>query len=300
MSGAGRNRRPDGEIRMRFAKRGDRTAALDTYRSGNSRISANIPTAGDIPVHFLISTGGGFTEGETYRQDIVLEEGAHAILTSQTPSYIYKCDAGRLTTQDNELTVGAGATLEYYMDEVIPYANARFLQSTQVHMAPGARLILIDGLTAGWSEDGAPFQYKDVGLKNRIFRGDELLLNDFLLLDPTEENVNALGYMEGATHYNSAIIIDEAADESMLEQMRKTLAEAVESLTMTNGSKEGSKDRKVSMRYGLTLLARGGIALRVLGPDLEENRFVVRSWIDAYREHTLGLPHLRLRKTPAY
>ena len=42
----------DGVSDIAFEKRGDRTVLTNRYRSGNSRISALIPTEDDIPLYF--------------------------------------------------------------------------------------------------------------------------------------------------------------------------------------------------------------------------------------------------------
>lgn len=275
-------KRYDGEIRLRFTSRNGRTIARSTYRRGNSRISGNIPVAGDIPYYFLISTGGGFTEGEQYLQDVTLDDHCHAILTTQTPNYIYKCENGGLTSQNNLVHIGRDAFLEYYIDETIPYAHARFRQNTEIHMGRGSRLIFTDGLTAGWSKDEEPFQYRDIGLKTRIWMEDRLLLNDFLLIDPAQCQMQEIGCFEEAQYYNAAVIIDENAGPEMLEKMREFLDQPF--------SVSGT------IRYGLSLLDQDGIILRILGQSIEENRRLLYALTGFYREEVLGFPHFSLRK----
>ncbi|WP_225352248.1 urease accessory protein UreD [Limosilactobacillus equigenerosi] len=169
----------NGVIDIRFAYQNNRTLATKTYHQGNSRISSNIMANGDLPYYFLISTGGGFVEGERYLQTVQLDTKAHAILTTQTPNYIYKCEHGHVTKQTNELTVKKDAFLEYYIDETIPYKDAQFAQSTTVNMEKGAKLILTDGLTRGWSPDDQPFQFGQVSQKVTIKYDHELVYNDF-------------------------------------------------------------------------------------------------------------------------
>ena len=274
--------RYDGEIRLGFTNHSGRTVARTTYRRGNSRISGNIPVAGDVPYYFLISTGGGFTEGETYLQEVALEEQCHAIVTTQTPNYIYKCDGGRLTSQNNRVEIGKNSFLEYYIDETIPYARARFRQNTEIQMAEGSKLIMTDGLTAGWSEDEEPFQYRDIGLKTDIRMDGRLLFHDFLLVNPEEDHMQEIGCFEGSKNYNSAVIIDENMDEAMLEEMRSFLDQEF------SGCGE--------VRYGLSLLDRYGLVLRVLGKRMGENRRVVYALTGYYREKILGCPHFEFRK----
>lgn len=268
-----------GKMALSFAKRDGRTVADRLYRRGNSRLSANMPVAGDTPCYFLIATGGGYTEGESYRQDIALEAGTHAILTTQTPNYIYKCDHGQTTRQDCAVTVGDHALLEYYVDETIPYARAKFMQNTTVTLGEGASLILTDGITAGWSADETPFQYTQVTIHTQVHRGKTLLLNDLLFVHPEADDMNAIGYFEGHTDYHSAVLIDAAMDETMLDVLR--------------GALEGLE---TPCRYAMSTIEKEGAVLRVLGDSADDNWRVIRRWVGAYREKIRGLAPLDLRK----
>lgn len=269
-----------GVIELSFKNQGGRTISDRTYRHGNSRISANIPIAGDTPCYFLISTGGGFIEGEHYLQKIHLGSDSHAVLTTQTPNYIYKCEHGRTTCQDMDLSCEDGSVLEFYIDETIPYENALYQQNTEVELGEGARLILTDGLSSGWSPDDRPFTYGRIGQHIRIKRNGKLLYNDYLLVDPQRENMQELGFFEGMKCFHSVILIDDKIDKKLIEKMRAKL-----SLLET------------SARYGISLLEESGAALRILGPDPDENRKVMWTFLNYYREQILGFPHLNLRKS---
>lgn len=269
-----------GEIHLGFINRGGRTIADRTYRRGNSRISANIPVTGDIPYYFLISTGGGYTEGESYLQTVDMQDNTHAILTTQTPNYIFKCEHGRQTSQTNIVNVGDHCMLEYYIDETIPYAHALFQQDTEVHLGEGSSMILTDGLTAGWSRDETPFQYGRIGIRTRIQRKQELLLNDYLLVDPSEDPMEEIGYFEGRLNYNSAVIIDADMNAGVLDAMREYL-----------------KTFPTTCRYGMSLLEKDGAVLRVLGDSAYKNREVIWNWIRYYREEIRGFAAIDLRKT---
>ena len=64
------------------------------------------------PFYFLIATGGGYAEGEHYPQEITAGDDTHAIVTTQTPTYIYRCDNGIETVQESRYFVGRNAFLE--------------------------------------------------------------------------------------------------------------------------------------------------------------------------------------------
>lgn len=274
------SRRYAGEIKLSFVNRGGKTVAEQTYRHGNSRISANIPVAGEIPYYFLISTGGGYTEGEHYLQQVSLGNETHAIVTTQTPNYIYKCEHGKMTSQTNVLKVGDHSVLEYYIDETIPYAHALFEQDTDIELGEDACLILTDGLTDGWSSDESPFQYGQIGILTTVTRKGRLLFNDYLLVDPTEEPMAEIGYFEGAAAFNSAVIIDPGMNESVVKAMREDLSRL-----------------STSSRYGMSLLEdHAGVVLRVLGESAHLNHAVVGRFIAYYREQVKDWAPVDLRK----
>lgn len=269
----------DGVIEMSFIRRGERTIAERIYRDGNSRISAFIRDTGITPVYFLITTGGGFIEGECYYQLVKLGEDTHTVLTSQTPNYIYKCPRNLLTKQDIVMTIGENATLECYLDEIIPYEKSCYFQKMTVSMAKGSSFILTDGLTSGWSQEGRPFQYRYVGIKTTIFKEGEILLNDYLICDTDENNMKELGYFEGYTNFNSIIIIDEQITDSLIEEFQNELDES-----------------QVHCRHGLTRISNG-LIVRILGKNNHDNRQLVNLIISYYRENIRKFNPINLRKT---
>lgn len=273
------NRSYDGVSDIAFEKRGDRTVLTNRYRSGNSRISAQIPTEDNTPLYFLVATGGGFVEGEKYYNLATLEKDAHAILTTQTPNYIYKCPNGKTTSQLNEVVVKENAFLEYYIDEVIPYEDAIYYQKTFADIKKGGSLILTDGLTAGWSKSDTPFLYNKVDLKTKILYDDELVFNDYLIVNPREENMGELGLFEGYTNFNSVVIIDENFCTDWIKR-----------------SKEALDTKEFEGIYGITALEKYGFVLRILGRSSHNNLGIMWDFINFYREEIRGLKHLELRK----
>lgn len=269
-----------GEIRMHFVKRCDRSIAYDLYRHGNSRISASQPNDEHLPYYFLISTGGGYTEGEQYLQEVTLDASTHAILTTQTPNYIYKCENGKTTRQDCIVHVGESALCEYYFDETIPYGKALFNQYSTFYLDDHAKLILTDGLTSGYDQTGEDFCFHKIGIRSRIYRNETLLFNDFLLVDPRRDPMKQLGYFEGYSNFNSVTIIDEDLNDQKVKAFREILGQM-----------------ETSSLYGLSAIESEGLVLRVLGMSADENRRVMERLIRAYRT-SIGLTPLSLRKGP--
>lgn len=267
-----------GAVRMRFVRQNDRVIAEQLYREGNCRISAEIKREGDIPSWFLITTGAGYTEGETYRNDISLGADAHVILTTQAPTYVLKCEHGKETTQESRIVLGEHAMLEYYQDEVIPYQYAIYRQRSTFELAAGATLIYMDGVSSGWSPDARPFQYTRLNLHTTVHLEGRLLLNDHMIIDPAHDPMEHMGYLGMYSEFLTVTVIDARVDQAMVERMRAAMTEYPDTL------------------YGISLLEEGGMILRIIGRSSHTNRKVAWCFIDAFREKELGLPHLDLRK----
>ena len=79
---------------------------------------------------------------------IDVNKDAHALVTTQTPTYVYKCEKGQLTQQNTSITLEENSYLEYMADEVIPYLKSRYFQTSRIDMDKSAHLIYSDGVTA--------------------------------------------------------------------------------------------------------------------------------------------------------
>lgn len=274
----------DGRISLAFEQHGGRTVAVRTFREGNSRISANQAPPGEAPYYFLIATGGGFTEGEQYGQEIRLGADTHAILTTQTPTYVYKCEHGRTTCLSTKILLQENALLEMYNDEVIPYRHALYRQRTEVELAPGACLICTEGLTGGWSPEDIPFAYTGVDLCLQARREGRLLCNDHLRLVPGEDPMKEMGYLGSCTDYHSVTIFWERADQALVSRLRSAVEDA------------GFSPENHDLLYGISLLHREGVTLRILSKGGDAGRGLQRAFVAAFREGELHLPPLDLRK----
>ncbi|MBR6434132.1 MAG: urease accessory protein UreD [Aeriscardovia sp.] len=142
----------DGYTELSFSERGGETVADACIARGQARISAKLRLNGeDTPCYFLITMGGGLTEGETYETKLNARAGTHAVVTTQAPAYVFQCINGETTRSNFDVKVGRDAALEYLPDDVIPYGRSRYVQTSDIHVAKGGSLMYTDGITAGWS-----------------------------------------------------------------------------------------------------------------------------------------------------
>ena len=84
---------------------------------------------------------------------------------------------------------------------------------------------------------------------------------------------------DGAGCFHSAVVIDEKIDAAAVDFIRVSLSRV-----------------QTDARFGVTLLEQDGVALRILGPDADENRAVLDAFVRCCREEICGMERVSLRK----
>lgn len=265
---------------MRFAWKNDRVVTTKSYHEGNARISSRIPSHERSPYYFLITMGGGYVEGEDYQIDVEVEENASALITSQAPTYIFRSLNGELTTQEIHLNLDHHSVLEFLMDDLLPYKDAKYTQKTVINMKEDATLLYLDGVTSGWSPDDKDFQYDALHLDTQVYMNDELVVSDhFISIPKNFKSMAQLGLFENYKNYNSLIVINPDIDDHYIDSIRQQL-DTVE----TNAT------------YGISKLEVPGFVLRILGETMEDNKRYIFKCANQVRQDLLHYPSYQLRK----
>lgn len=257
------------------------TVATTSYFVGASKISPSMYLGREkTPAYFLLHLGGGYVEGEIYKSLIELRENAEVIITTQSPTKVYKCEKNKeAACQITTIKMDAGSRLEYISDSVILYKNAKYDQDTTIYMDKKASLIYTDGITSGWSPDGAKFQYEAVRMRNKIYVDNKLLLLDNLELKPKEYDVTSMGILEGYINFGTMVVIDERINESHIDKAR----ELIDSLNL-------------DIKFGVSLLESNGLIIRVLGKLTQEIQKAIDVVHFALRKELFELEPINIRK----
>lgn len=275
-------KRCDGKIEIVLEKNIPRneTVIKRIYHEGVSKVSPTVHLDMEkIPCYFLIHMGGGYLEGEHCYNDIHLKEDTRTIITSQTPTLIYKCLNNIPAKQFTKIHLEKNCILEYMMDNTILFKDANFEQETDIYLDSSSTLILSEGITAGWSSDGKPFQYKLAKMKNKIYIDKKLVLLDKLLLSPEKSDLFSLGHFENYLNYGTAIIINPEINLEFVEEMREYL-----------------KAYDVDVKYGISKLEIPGLVVRALGNLTQDIQKIIYGATNHARQKLLGSCKLDLRK----
>lgn len=257
------------------------TVATTSQFVGASKISPAIYLGREkTPCYFLLHLGGGYVEGEVYKNSITLKKDAKVIITTQAPTKVYKCEKNKEASyQQTTIKMEENSVLEYISDSVILYKNAVYNQDTTIYMNKNSTLIYTDGITSGWSPDGAKFQYEGVRMRNKIYVDNKLLLLDNLQLNPREYDVTELGLLEGYVNFGTMVVVDSRITEEDVEKAR----ELINALDL-------------DVKFGVSSLESNGFIIRVLGNLTQEIQKAIDEVHYYLRDKLFGLGPINIRK----
>lgn len=158
----------------------------DGQRSFVRRLRAASPLCLRAPRHtpgsaawiMVGSLGGGLVDGDQLSLDVEVEPHAHALVTTQASTKVYRGVGGART----RARVGARATLVLAPDPLVCFAGARCTQSTEIDLGDDASLVLLDVLGAGRVARGERWDLHSLDTCLRVRRGGALVLEDGLAL----------------------------------------------------------------------------------------------------------------------
>ena len=267
-----------GLIDLVLEKQGDVVVSPRKYFNGVFKLSPKMELDVErIPAYFLMQLGGGIVEGERYNINVELKENVRAIVTTQAASKVYKCENSYESFQETTLKLEENSILEYITDPVILYKDAVYRQENNIYMTKSSTLIYTDGITSGWSPDKKRFQYEKAKLKTNIYMDGVPVLLDNMLINPREDDIDGLGFMEGYKNFATLIILDDRIDKNIIEHLREEIL-------------------NLDINFGITGLEVNGFVLRVIGnltQDLEEVVGLCHNYI---RRKVLNSQNLTIRK----
>ena len=140
-----------GELRLGFSMRHGKSVLHDLYRVAPLLVQQALywdEAMPELPICSIISVGGGILQGDRYKIDISVGPGACAYVTSQGANRIHRMDAN-YASQHQTVNVEAGGYLEYLPDFTIPYRGSRFINETELVVAPDATVLYGEMMMTG-------------------------------------------------------------------------------------------------------------------------------------------------------
>ncbi|WUT00647.1 urease accessory protein UreD [Streptomyces sp. NBC_00708] len=219
-----------GILDLDFAVRGGRTELVGRYQKTPLQIMKPLwidPAQPGMAYVYLMATGGGIAQADRYRMDFRCGPDTQVHLTTQAATKIFRMEHD-YASQRVHLTADEGSYVEYLPDPLIPFADARFYQSTEITVAPGATVLAGDTLTAGRLARGERHAYRTLATDLRISRPDGTLLAiDTLRLTPRQPGAGVLGpgVFAGHDHVASLFVVtDRVPAAALADTLHEELA----------------------------------------------------------------------------
>lgn len=273
-----------GLLELRYARVGDRTELVDRYQKSPLQIMRPLyvdPARPDLPVTYLMSTGGGVIQADRNRIDIDCGPGTAVHLTTQAATKVHRMEFDHATQVVN-LTAGEGSYVEYLPDSLIPYRDARFYQHTCVTVDPTATVLLGETIAAGRLARGERHAYRMLFSDLEIRRPDGTLLAvDSVRLDP-----QAPGAVTGPAVFADHDLMASLYAVTPLAPATRVADTLHEALPTTG------------LAFGVSTLPDDcGAWVRIVGSDSPAITRAMRVAWDALRRLLIDVPAPDLRKT---
>lgn len=172
--------RARGAARVEFAAALGATHLARLGQKSPLRVLLPRPTGADA-VAVLLNTAGGVCGGDRIEAAAKLGPGARATVVGQAAERVYRA-LDRPAALRTRLEVGAGAALHWAPQETILFDGAMLERRSELHVAPGGRLLAAETLVFGRAAMGERVRRLHLRDEWRLWRGGRLVWADALRL----------------------------------------------------------------------------------------------------------------------
>ncbi len=172
----------------------------------------------------LHNLSGGILGGDSFEVDISVEANAQAQLTTPGATRIYRYRSGLPDASlHTRIEVEAGGVLEYLPDPTIPFADARYRQSTQIRLGPDAGLFWWETLSPGREARGERFRYQSMEMSLGICTDHHPIALERYQLCPEDRPLSSLvrlgGYLYHTTFYICRVGVSDATWRELEDEL---------------------------------------------------------------------------------
>lgn len=222
--------RVSGRLRLYFTYEPERQVTIlhASEQEPPLRVVHAFPQADGGTLLHLHNLSGGVLGGDQLALDVELGPKARAQLTTTSATRVYRCrDAAPPARQTCVVRVGAGGLLEYFPDQLIPFAGSRYQQSTRIELAQDAGLFWWETIAPGRLARGECFAYDLLHSDLSIFAAGLPVACERFKFEPERTSMVSAARL-GAFRYHASFFICRvglpAAQWLQLEQDLRELA----------------------------------------------------------------------------
>lgn len=267
-----------GELRLGFSLRNGRSVLHDLYRVAPLLVQQALywdEAMPELPICSIISVGGGILQGDRYRMEVSVAEGACAHVTSQGANRIHRMDAN-YASQHLDINVGAGAYLEYVPDFTIPYRDSRFINETEIVIDESATVLYAEMMMSGRKHhhEDERFGFDLLSMKMSARRPDgQRLFTDKILIEKTNPTLDFAAVMGGFDAFANVACLTPPEIAGRIQERIEV---------------DFSSDNPRSISGVSQLPNKAGLMFRAVGVESYDVRSAVRRFWQVVREEARG------------
>lgn len=179
---------PSGSGRIEVIRRGDRSVV--TRAAAASPLRLLTPRNHGHAAWIYASTfGGGLVDGDAVAIDVVVGEGASAMLSTQASTKVYRSSIG--ASSELDAVVGPRGLLALLPDPVVCFAASTYRQRQRISLQDGAGLVMVDWMSSGRHGAGERWRFHSYASRLEVERDGRLVMLDALSLDPESGAIDA-------------------------------------------------------------------------------------------------------------
>ena len=247
----------DGALRVRIAVQDGESRVAESYARAPYHYLPIIQRAPDLPLLTIVNSSGGILGGDMLEARIDLDARAAVMLRQQAATKVYRSTVGPARSVCH-FVLGEEAVLDYFPDEIIPFAGSEYAQTTRVDVARNAVMLLGEIVTAGRLARDECFAFTRLTLDVQCFGAEALLLRERADLEPAKCQLSNPAILGDATLWATFYVFTTAPVD-------KTLVEDIDEIL-----------RNDAHGMGGATSAPSGIVGRVVGTSLETVRDVLQ------------------------
>ncbi len=253
----------EGRLGLRVVRAADgRTVVAEQFFQAPFHLSKPHwdPDAGVLHVQ-VVNPTAGILAGDALRSDVEVGPGGAVLVSTPSATRVFRMEDGASATSRQRWTVAADAWLEVMPEPLVPHRGSRFHQETEVSVAAGGGLLLVDQLMPGRLAYGEAWQWQRLVLGLTVRVAGTLVLRE--RFDQTGESLRTLSELHGtgagACFGNLLLVLPEAESAPVWRDQIRALHRAglwvgVTALSGPAWSIRLVADGPLRMRDGLTAI----------------------------------------------
>jgi urease accessory protein len=198
--------RAAGAARLRVAAVDGRTRLKTLYQQGSAKIRFS-GRSGDA---ILINTAGGLAEGDRLTWNVELDEGARQTVTTQACEKVYRAtgsDLDAASQVETQLSVGAGARLDWLPQETILFDHARLERRLDANLTGDGELLALEAVVLGRRAMGESAARARLHDRWRVSRDGRAVFADDTRLPGAAAPTSEPALLDGAGAYASVLLV---------------------------------------------------------------------------------------------